>query len=198
MLCVILFLRVIKNFIRGGFYVLDTVQKVGSKYFVHVEILKAFGAELEKLPKKEKILYDFKSAVAFLRPFLELAIEKNYTKDEIFDIMGKVGWQMNRTTFKHFWNLYSLEEENSGKKKSRSKKSSGKTKNETSASESKADLSYGFSADENNETEKTGSDFETQEANATEKNSEPPKPSFFHTWRSSSAHFEIKPDTEDL
>ena len=181
---------------------MDTVQKVGSKYFGHVEILKAFGAELEKLPKKEKILYDFKSAIAFLRPFLELAIEKNYTKDEIFDLMGKVGWKMNRNTFKHFWNIYLLEEENSGKKKKRSKKS----KNETSCSKSKNNLSHAFSDDDDNESknkiEKSSANSGTQEDDEKKadekKNFEVPKSSFLNMWRTSGAHFDVKPDMKDL
>lgn len=184
----------------------ETVQKVGLKYFVHIEILKAFGAEIEKLPKKEKILYDFKSAVAFLRPFLQLAIEKNYTKDDIFDLMGKVGWKINRNTFKHFWNLYLLEEEKSSKKKNRSKKSSEKIKNETSCSENKNNLSYVFSDDSKNEIEKSSVNSETQEVNQStniqkadvKKNFETPKPSFLNIWRTNSANFEVKPDTEDL
>ena len=97
---------------------LAATAKIGSKYLVHVEILKALGAELENLPEKEKVMFDFKSAVVFLRPFLELAIKKNYTKDEIFQLMGKVGWSITQNTFKYFWSLFMLEEETSGKKKS--------------------------------------------------------------------------------
>ena len=76
---------------------LAATTKIGSKYLVHIEILKALGAELENLPEKEKVMFDFKSAVVFLRPFLELAIKKNYTKDKIFQIMDKVGWQSLKT-----------------------------------------------------------------------------------------------------
>ena len=95
---------------------LAATAKIGSKYLVNIDILKALGAELEQLPEKEKVMFDFKSAVAFLRPFLELAIKKNYTKDEIFQIMGKVGWSITHNTFKYFWSLFLLEEETSGKK----------------------------------------------------------------------------------
>ena len=48
---------------------LAATAKIGSKYLVHVEILKALGAELENLPEKEKVMFDFKSAVVFLRLF---------------------------------------------------------------------------------------------------------------------------------
>ena len=110
---------------------LATTAKIGAKYLVNIDILKALGAEIEQLPEKEKVMFDFKSAVAFLRPFLELAIKKNYTKDEIFQLMGKVGWSITQNTFKYFWSLFLLEEESSGKKKSASK-SAGKIKRETS------------------------------------------------------------------
>ena len=108
---------------------LAATTKIGSKYLVHIEILKALGAELENLPEKEKVMFDFKSAVVFLRPFLELAIKKNYTKDEIFQIMGKVGWHITQNTFKYFWSLFTLEEEASNKKKPNTK-SAGKGKSE--------------------------------------------------------------------
>ena len=95
---------------------LAATAKIGSKYLVNIDILKALGAEIEQLPEKEKVMFDFKSAVAFLRPFLELAIKKNYTKDEIFQLMGKVGWSITQNTFKYFWSLFLLEEEASAKK----------------------------------------------------------------------------------
>ena len=49
---------------------LATTAKIGAKYLVNIDILKALGAEIEQLPEKEKVMFDFKSAVAFLRPFL--------------------------------------------------------------------------------------------------------------------------------
>ena len=106
----------------------SSVKKIGSKYLVHVNILKVFRAKLEKLPPQEKILFDFKNVVDFLRPFLELAVEKNYTKDEIFELMGKVGWRITSNKFKQFWSFYLLECENSGKKKNHAKKSFEKIK----------------------------------------------------------------------
>ena len=54
---------------KGGVLMLAATAKIGSKYLVHVEILKALGAELENLPEKEKVMFDFKSAVVFLRLF---------------------------------------------------------------------------------------------------------------------------------
>ena len=44
---------------------LAATTKIGSKYLVHIEILKALGTELENLPEKEKVMFDFKSAVVF-------------------------------------------------------------------------------------------------------------------------------------
>ena len=173
----------------------NVAQKIGSKYFVHVEILKAFSAELEKLPAKEKILFDFRSAIDFLRPFLELALEKNYTKDEIFELMAKVGWNMTQNAFR-----------NSGRKKNNSEKSSKKSKTETSttkAQKGKPELSYGFSEDESTAQEQ---DLPVQESDAdtTSTQARSIKSYGFHkffgknTSSTNNAYFEVKPDTEDL
>ena len=183
----------------------SSVKKIGSKYLVHVDILKAFRAELEKLPPKEKILFDFKSAVDFLRPFLELAVEKN-TKDEIFELMGKVGWRITRNKFKQFWSFYLLEDENFGKKKNHAKKSSEKIKSETSNENSqkeKSDLSYDFSNDEN---EIKDSNVDVQEFNTetnllqenTEEKHGAKKFSSVKNWLSGNPYFSVIPDTEDL
>ena len=59
---------------------LAATTKIGSKYLVHIEILKALGTELENLPEKEKVMFDFKSAVVFLRPFLEPRFFKSWAK----------------------------------------------------------------------------------------------------------------------
>lgn len=181
---------------------LNAVQKTGSKYLVHVEILRAFGAELEKLPAKEKILFDFRSAIDFLRPFLELALEKNYTKDEIFELMGKVGWNMTRNAFRYFWSLFLTEEETPGRKKNHSEKSSKKSKTETAETKtqkSKPELSYSFSADEDGTQNQ---DLPVQEADAdtTSTQESSNKHYDFHKFlgKKSNAYFEVKPDTEDL
>ncbi len=86
---------------------LAATTKIGSKYLVHIKILKALRTELENLPEKEKLIFYFKSAIVFLRPFLELAIKKNYTKDKIFQIMDKVGWQSLKTLSKTYGVFYS-------------------------------------------------------------------------------------------
>ena len=86
---------------------LAATTKIGSKYLVHIKILKALRPELENLPEKEKLIFYFKSAIVFLRPFLELAIKKNYTKDKIFQIMDKVGWQSLKTLSKTYGVFYS-------------------------------------------------------------------------------------------
>ena len=185
---------------------LAATAKIGSKYLVHVEILKALGTELENLPEKEKVMFDFKSAVVFLRPFLELAIKKNYTKDEIFQLMGKVGWSITQNTFKYFWSLFLLEEETSGKKKSitktpkKSKISTAITSVEDNELQS---LNNQDNAEQLNKTEI--SDFNTQTSNAV---GDKTQMSFNETLKSekiaenptqkSSAHFDLPPDTEDL
>jgi glutamyl/glutaminyl-tRNA synthetase len=160
-------------------------------------------------------MLDFKSAVVFLRPFLELAIKKNYTKDEIFQLMGKVGWSITQNTFKYFWNLYLLEEENSSKKKS-NPKSAGRAKTETSHSSVRQNKinalklsSPDFSHDESNINEHTD---ETQNSSSDVQNStteiNTPQISFKENHESgkseetptqqNSAHFDLLPDSEDL
>ena len=185
----------------------SSVKKIGSKYLVHVDILKAFRAELEKLPPKEKILFDFKSAVDFLRPFLELAVEKNYTKDEIFELMGKVGWRITRNKFKQFWSFYLLEDENSGKKKGHSKKSIKSETSNENFQKGKSDLSYDFSADEiNDENEIKDSNVDVQNSNIetnlsqenTDEKHETKKFSSVKNWLSGNPYFSVTPDTEDL
>ena len=194
---------------------LAATAKIGSKYLVHIEILKAFGAEVEKLPDKEKVMLDFKSAVVFLRPFLELAVKKNYTKDEIFQIMVKVGWRITQNTFKYFWSLYLLEEENFGQKRS-NHKSARKTKTETSRTnvgqneiKSLEVLSSDFSPDKrkinehSSEEENSHVDVQkfTPETNelqtSVNENLEAGK-SGENSTQQNSAHFDLPPDTEDL
>lgn len=187
------------------------MSKTGSKYSVSIETLKAFGAEIEKLPVKEKISYDIKEAVTFLRPFLDLAVEKNYTKDEILGLMKKIGWSISHNTFKYLWSLYLLEKENSDGKKKTSKKASKKIKAENSKeniSPNEKDLSYGLSVEDveenKNENETQEQNFEVQATNAdTETNSEQKNKNGIYerlksAWQGNSAHFEVTPDTENL
>lgn len=190
---------------------LAATAKIGSKYLVNIDILKALGAELEQLPEKEKVMFDFKSAVAFLRPFLELAIKKNYTKDEIFQLMGKVGWGITHNTFKYFWSLFLLEEETSGKKRPASK-SAGKIKRETSHANTSSNSINVLetqnrlpAVEDEIPRETETSDGNTQKSNAetngtqlsvslssTQQNSDD------NSTQTNSAHFDIQPDSEDL
>lgn len=190
---------------------LAATTKIGSKYLVHIEILKALGTELENLPEKEKVMFDFKSAVVFLRPFLELAIKKNYTKDEIFQIMGKVGWHITQNTFKYFWSLFTLEEETSNKKKTNTK-SAGKEKSEHAHSSVKQnehksqEIINAVLA--THEAKSQGTEFsipEAQNINAAKNESQAPvnenhneEKSTAISTQQNSAHFPLPPDTEDL
>ena len=190
---------------------LAATTKIGSKYLVHIEILKALGAELENLPEKEKVMFDFKSAVVFLRPFLELAIKKNYTKDEIFQIMGKVGWHITQNTFKHFWSLFTLEEEASNKKKPNTK-SAGKGKSEHAHSTVRQNEHKSQETIDavlaNHEAQSQGSEFskpEAQNLNAAKNEAQAPEnenpneeKSTANSTQPNSAHFILPPDTEDL
>lgn len=190
---------------------LAATTKIGSKYLVHIEILKALGAELENLPEKEKVMFDFKSAVVFLRPFLELAIKKIYTKDEIFQIMGKVGWHITQNTFKYFWSLFTLEEEASNKKKPNTK-SAGKGKSEHAHSTVRQNEHKSQETIDavlaNHEAQSQGSEFskpEAQNLNAAKNEAQAPEnenpneeKSTANSTQPNSAHFILPPDTEDL
>ena len=184
---------------------LAATAKIGAKYLVNIDILKALGAEIEQLPEKEKVMFDFKSAVAFLRPFLEL------TKDEIFQLMGKVGWSITQNTFKYFWSLFLLEEEASGKKKSASK-SAGKIKREISQTNSRTiklevqgSQLHAPSGNDENTTEAQSLNSEPQKPNA-ETNitqiiasqSSTPEKSDDNPTQKNGALFDIPPDSEDL
>ncbi len=190
---------------------LAATTKIGSKYLVHIEILKALGTELENLPEKEKVMFDFKSAVVFLIPFLELAIKKNYTKDEIFQIMGKVGWHITQNTFKYFWSLFTLEEETSNKKKP-NPTSAGKEKSEHAHSSVKQNEHKSQETIDavlaNHEAQSQGSEFskpEAQNLNAAKNEAQAPENENHNEEKSTaistqqnSAHFPLPPDTEDL
>ena len=39
---------------KGGVLVLATTAKIGAKYLVNIDILKALGVEIEQLPEKER------------------------------------------------------------------------------------------------------------------------------------------------
>ena len=186
---------------------LAATAKIGSKYLVNVEILKALGAELEQLPEKEKVMFDFKSAVAFLRPFLELAIKKNYTKDEIFQIMVKVGWGITHNTFKYFWSLFMLEQETSGKKKSvpkpprKSRSVTTLTSIEQDKTQSLENQNPASSIEDNKLNENEISASNAQKSNAGEmsaKEISTHENSADNPAQTNSAHFELPPDTEDL
>ncbi len=190
---------------------LAATTKIGSKYLVHIEILKALGAELENLPEKEKVFFDFKSAVVFLRPFLELAIKKNYTKDEIFQIMDKVGWHITQNTFKYFWSLFTLEEEASNKKKPNSK-SAGKEKCEhahptvkQNEHKSQEIINAVLPTHEATSQGSESSIPEAQNHNAAKNEAQAPANENHNEEKSTaistqqkSAHFLLPPDTEDL
>lgn len=147
-----------------------------------------------------------------MRPFLELAVEKNYTKDDIFELMGKVGWRITSNKFKQFWSFYLLECENSGKKKNHAKKSFEKIKSETSGENSQkdnSDLSYDFSNSNNEINDENGikdSNVDVQESNTetnlSQKNADEKhefkKFSSVKNWLSGNSYFSVTPDTEDL
>ena len=185
--------------------------KIGSKYFINVEVLQHIGSELEKLPKKEKTMFEFKDAAAFLHPFFKLAIQKNYTKEDILQIIVKAGWAITQNSFKYLWSLFLLVDENSGKKKPAPKQKielpqSHVRKGKSNASENAAtdfvpkhDYELETSDEEKYETEKSFSETESLETNEHDtKDSQSSGKTAANTQQTNNAHFDLPPDTDDL
>ena len=182
--------------------------KIGSKYFINVEVLQHIGSELEKLPKKEKTMFEFKDAAAFLHPFFKLAIQKNYTKEDILQIIVKAGWAITQNSFKYLWSLFLLVDESSGKKKPAPKQlpQSHVRKGKSNASENAAtdfvpkhDYELETSDEEKYETETSlhepeilnASKHDTKDSQLSGKPAANPQ-------QPNNAHFDLPPDTDDL
>ena len=163
--------------------------KIGSKNFVQVEILQAIKTRLDHLPAKQKTMLEFKDAAAFLYSGIKNAVQKNYSKDEIQQIIIKEGWSITQNSFRYLWSLFLSEDEKPSKKRTYVR-SGGKTK-----------------------TPKSNSPIETIESNIADKEnvviSQDSLSSEIHTSSKdnafsyktnpiSDAHFNITPDTEDL
>ncbi len=109
---------------------LAATAKIGSKNFIHVDVLQAIRSQLEQLPAKQKTMLEFRDAVAFLYPGLKGAVQKNYSKDEILQVIVKAGWEITHNSFRYLWSLFLSEDETSCKRKS-APKSAGKERRET-------------------------------------------------------------------
>ena len=126
--------------------------------------------------------------------------------------MCKVGWSITQNTFKYFWSLYLLEEENSGKKKNNSK-SAGRAKIDnfhSAVSKKSQDISVSASSpderktnEHTDEAENSASDVQNFGAKTNElqnnanENHSSGKSAESYT-QQNSAHFDLPPDSEDL
>ena len=96
---------------------LATTVRIGGKIFVQIEVLQAIKSRLDHLPAKQKTSLDFKDAAMFLYPGIKGAVQKNYTKDEILQIIIKEGWEITQNSFRYLWSLFLSEDENPSKRK---------------------------------------------------------------------------------
>lgn len=191
------------------------VAKIGSRYFINAEILQNIGTELEKLPKKEKTMFEFKDAAAFLCPFFKSAIQKNYTKEDILQVIVKTGWSITHSSFKYLWSLFLLENEIPSKKKP-SSRPVAKQKSEIHSHVVKQDQTpenaikvaipqkninenSTLNNEETDKTENSASDDKNVNQNINSANSDmSSEKSGEKSQQHSSARFDLPPDSDDL
>ena len=197
--------------IKGGFQVLAATVKIGSKNFVHMEVLQSIKSKMDHLPEKQKTMLDFRDAALFLYPCIKAALQKNYTKDEILQIIIKEGWSLTQNSFRYLWSFFLSEDEHYGKKKY-SPKSASKEKRTTSKanvrhSSENPDVDLLQSDEILNEqkndadisiTESSTLDNEKNEIQGSTNEKLLPENSQENSNQTQSAHFDIPPDTEDL
>ena len=152
----------------------------------------------------ETLLYFFIRA-------LKRHCKKNYTKDEILQIIIKEGWSLTQNSFRYLWSFFLSEDEHYGKKKY-SPKSASKEKRTTSKanvrhSSENPDVDLLQSDEILNEqkndadisiTESSTLDNEKNEIQGSTNEKLLPENSQENSNQTKSAHFDIPPDTEDL
>ncbi len=77
---------------------LAATAKIGLKHFIQVDVLQSIRSQLEQLPAKQKTMLDFRDAVAFLYPSIKDAVQKNYSKDKILQIIVNAGWAITHNS----------------------------------------------------------------------------------------------------
>ena len=88
------------------------VQKIGSKIFVVRQVVEKSHTMLVELPEKEKSLFELPEAVSVLYPDISEAFQKNYTQEEITDILRSAGWVLKDRNLKYLWKLFRAEGKN--------------------------------------------------------------------------------------
>ena len=181
--------------------------KIGSKNFVHMEVLQSIKSKMDRLPDKPKTMLDFRDAALFLYPCIKAALQKNYTKDEILQIIIKEGWELTQNSFRYLWSFFLSEDEHYGKKKyspksaSKEKRTTSKANVRHSSGNPNVDLLQNdeiLNEPKNDAyisiTESSNLDNENNEIRGSTDEKLLPESSN----QVQSAHFDIPPDTEDL
>ena len=183
---------------------LTATAKIGSKQFVHVDVLQSIRSQLDQLPAKQKTMLNFRDAAAFLYPGLKGAVQKNYSKDEILQIIVNAGWAITHNSFRYLWSLFLSEDEAPCKKKSVAKSatrerhdfSRNATKKihaETSAISEAASGTQSDSVDTVQHEQPVITSTKTPDNIST-----PHEKENANNAAQSSAHFVLPPDTDDL
>lgn len=185
------------------------ITKNGSKTFIHIDALESIYSKLQALPAKKKTVFDLRDAVEYLSPAILDAVEKNYTKEDIFNMLGNFGWEITQATWRYVWSIIRSNENFSRKKKVSLKNVSKKKENALSyAKKSHSKLSI----DANNYLEnkfqsdinESASQNETSESKGVLNNNTAQDKSLSETVHNkafqsqSRAYFTVQPDTEDL
>lgn len=77
---------------------------------INLEILEKIRALLRSLPEKQKTRYATKEAVGFLYEEIQSALNKNYSMEEISELLRSSGWEIQENSLKYFWRLFRHEE----------------------------------------------------------------------------------------
>ena len=81
------------------------ITKNGPKTFIHIDTLESIYSKLQALPAKRKTEFDLRDAVEFLSPAILDAVKKNYTKEDIFNVIGSSGWEITQATWRYVWSI---------------------------------------------------------------------------------------------
>lgn len=77
---------------------------------IGLEILEKIRALLRSLPEKQKTRYATREAVGFLYEEIQSALNKNYSMEEISELLRSSGWEIQENSLKYFWRLFRHEE----------------------------------------------------------------------------------------
>lgn len=97
------------------------------KNTVSLEILQEIKEYLLSLSENTNRQFDAKAATTFLREGIEWAVEKNYSFEEITEMIRARGWAIPSNSIKYFWNVFKTDDKRTAKTKK--KKSDSAVKN---------------------------------------------------------------------